>query len=84
MASAQLPGPILTAAERDDIIVKFGGDDAYLSAFSAWLTSELERRAASQAREAVNVVIREAVEAAAGDLPASLMQSDAETPEAVE
>lgn len=72
MASAQLPGPTLTASERDSIVATFGGDDAFVTWLSGVLTDELERRAASDAREAANAAIRDAVEAAKGDLPASL------------
>ena len=73
MASAQLPAPTLTAAERDDIVARFGGDEAYLSAFTGWLYGEVERRAAAQAREVANAAIAAAVEQVKVDLPASIV-----------
>ena len=52
MAYASLPSPNLSAAERDDIVTKLGGEDAYIAWLSEVLTGELERRAATAAREA--------------------------------
>ena len=73
MASAQLPAPTLTAAERDDIVARFGGTDEYLAAFTAWLYGEVERRAAAEAREVANAAIAAAVEQVKVDLPVSIV-----------
>ena len=73
MASAQLPAPTLTAAERDGIVARFGGTDEYLAAFTGWLYGEVERRAANGAREVANAAIREAVEQVKVDLPVSIV-----------
>jgi len=78
MASAQLPAPTLTAAERDDIVSRFGGDDAYLAAFTGWLSDRLEQFAAAAAREASNAAIREAIEQAAEALPVSMKPAPVE------
>ena len=77
MAYANLPSPQLTAAERDDIVTKLGGEEAYVAWLSEVLTGELERRAATAAREAVNVTVRDAVQAVSADLPASLNRDTA-------
>ncbi len=72
MASAQLPTPTLTAEQRDQIVAVFGGDDPFREAFAAWLSDEVERRAASVAREVANVAVREAVDDAVKILPESV------------
>lgn len=72
MASAQLPTPVLTAEERDKIVAVFGGDDPFRTALAGWLSDELERRAATDAREAANVAIREAVAEKVDEIPESV------------
>ena len=73
MASAQLPGPTLTATERDDIVARFGGDAEFTAWITAALADELERRAAATAREAANAAIRDAVEVDLAALPVSVV-----------
>ena len=70
--SAQLPGPTLTAAERDSIVEAFGGTDAYLEWLTGAIRDRIEANAATAAREASNAVIREAIEQAAEALPVSM------------
>ena len=72
MASA-LPGPTLTAAERDDIVARFGGADEFTAWLTAALADELERRSATVAREAANTAIREAVEVDLAALPVAIV-----------
>ena len=72
MASAQLPGPTLTAAERDSIVESFGGTEAFVDWLTAGIADHLEQAAARDAREAVNVAIRQAVEEAADLMPAAI------------
>lgn len=69
MASAQLPTPILTAEERDQIVAVFGTADDFKAALASWLSDEVERRAAAAAREQANTTVREAVEQAVDVLP---------------
>ena len=78
MASAQLPGPTLTAAERDSIVESFGGTEAFVEWLTAQIADHLEQAAARDAREAVNTAVREAIEAAQETLPEAIKAVRAE------
>ena len=78
MASAQLPGPTLTAAERDQILAAFGGTEAFVDWLTGQIADHLEQAAARDAREAVNTAVREAIEAAQETLPEAIKAVRAE------
>ena len=81
MASAQLPGPTLTAQERDQILAAFGGTEAFVDWLTAQIADHLEQAAARDAREAVNVAVREAIESAQETLPEAIKAVRAEPAE---
>jgi hypothetical protein len=84
MASANLPGPTLTAAERDQIVEAFGGTDAWLDWLTGAIRDRIEVNAATAAREQVNATVREAIEQATEALPVSMKAAPVKVAEAVE
>lgn len=74
MANASLPTVTMTADEVAATLAHFGGEDAYLEWLRTVVVGRLESMAVAEAREQVNVQIRDAVEQKLADLPTALTE----------